>query len=48
MEGARSTLFTGVHNKFKGGDVFWVKVHHFKLVYFFPAWFPAKTKGTRT
>ena len=48
MERARSALFPRVYSKFEGGDVLWVKVHHFKLVHFFPVWFPAKTKGTRT
>ena len=48
MERARNALFPRVHSKFEGGDVLWVKVHHFKLVHFFPVWFPAKTKGTRT
>ena len=44
MERARSALFLRVHSKFHGCDVFWVKVHHFKLVDFFPAWCPAKIK----
>ena len=35
MERARSALFPRVHSKFEGGDVVWVKVYHFKLVYFF-------------
>ena len=35
MERARSAPFPRVHSKFEGGDVFWVKVHHFKLVHFF-------------
>ena len=48
MERAQSALFPRVHSKFEGGDVFWVKVHHLKLVNFFPGWFPAKTKGIRT
>ena len=48
MERARSALLPKVHSKFEGADVFWVKVHHFKLVHFFPGWFPAKTKGIRT
>ena len=41
-------FFPRVHSEFEGGDVVWVKVHHFKLVHFFLVWFPAKTKGTRT
>ena len=36
MEPARSAPFPRVHSKFEGGDVFWVKVHHFKLVHFCP------------
>ena len=48
MERAQNALFPRVHSKFERGDVFWVKVHHFKLVHFFPVWFAAKTKGTRT
>ena len=48
MERGRRALFPRVQSKFAGGDVFWVKVHHFKLVHSFPLWFPVKTKGTRT
>ena len=48
MERARRALIPRVYGKFEGGDVLWVKVHHFKLVQFFPVWIPAKTKGTRT
>ena len=48
MERARSALFPRIHSKFEGGDVFWVIVHHFALVHFFPVWIPAKTKGSGT
>ena len=34
MERARSAPFPRVYSKFEGGDVFWVKVHHLKLVHF--------------
>ena len=36
IERARSAPFPRVHGKFEGGDVFLVKVHHLKLVHFFP------------
>ena len=48
MERARSVLFPKIHSEFEGGDVFWVKVHHFKLVHFCPVWFPMKTKASKT